>query len=290
VQKNGTSQFNVANDGTVNIPVSGNRNFLTVGSYVFSLGQGGTNFALNAPLRVPTIYVNSTGGGGSIEFLNSENPAIASCKIIPEERNTTSQVGGVSLQSAQTSRVYSTQTSSTNYERASISWKRGTADAVFVGSIPFYGSTLTVSSVTSGTIAVGQLITGIGVPNGIRIISGSGTTWALSEGVTAAVTSVTMTAGAGVCTFGTEKGSGGGTARPLELQTDSIARLACDTTGSVRVVTALTVATLPGTPAVGMIARVTDATAPAVGITVTGGGAAAALVWYNGANWSVLGV
>ena len=54
--------------------------------------------------------------------------------------------------------------------------------------------------------------------------------------------------------------------------------------------TAHTVATLPGTPAVGMVARVTDATAPAVGVTVVGGGAAAALVWYNGANWSVIGV
>ena len=90
--------------------------------------------------------------------------------------------------------------------------------------------------------------------------------------------------------IGTEKGSGGGTARAVEVHTDSIARLALDTTGSVRVVTALTVATLPGTPAVGMVARVTDATAPAVGVTVTGGGAAAALCWYNGANWSVIGV
>ncbi len=53
---------------------------------------------------------------------------------------------------------------------------------------------------------------------------------------------------------------------------------------------AYTVATLPGTPVAGMIARVTDATAPAVGSTVAGGGAAAALVWYNGANWSVIGV
>ena len=90
--------------------------------------------------------------------------------------------------------------------------------------------------------------------------------------------------------IGTEKGSGGGTARTVEVHTDSVSRLALDTTGSVRVVTGLTVATLPGTPTVGMIARVTDATAPAVGSNVTGGGAAAALVWYNGANWSVIGV
>lgn len=53
---------------------------------------------------------------------------------------------------------------------------------------------------------------------------------------------------------------------------------------------AYTVATLPGTPAVGMIARVTDADTPAVGSTVTGGAAAAALVWYNGSAWTVIGV
>lgn len=41
---------------------------------------------------------------------------------------------------------------------------------------------------------------------------------------------------------------------------------------------------------VGQIARVTDASAPAVGSTVTGGGAAAALCWYNGSNWTVIGV
>lgn len=51
-----------------------------------------------------------------------------------------------------------------------------------------------------------------------------------------------------------------------------------------------TVAGLPATPAVGMLTRVTDATAPAVGSTVAGGGAAAALVWWNGSNWTVIGV
>jgi hypothetical protein len=90
--------------------------------------------------------------------------------------------------------------------------------------------------------------------------------------------------------IGTEKGSGGGTAQAVEVHTDSISRLALDTTGSVRIVTGLTVATLPSSPTVGMIARVTNALAPAVGATVAGGGAAAALCWYNGASWSVIGV
>jgi hypothetical protein len=52
--------------------------------------------------------------------------------------------------------------------------------------------------------------------------------------------------------------------------------------------TGYTVSQLPsGT--VGQIARVTDADTPTVGSTVTGGAAAAAIVWYNGSNWTVIG-
>jgi hypothetical protein len=67
-------------------------------------------------------------------------------------------------------------------------------------------------------------------------------------------------------------------------------------TGTVKVnsvaevVVSSTVAGLPAAPVVGMLTRVTDATAPVAGMTVAGGGAAAALCWYNGANWSVIGV
>lgn len=50
-----------------------------------------------------------------------------------------------------------------------------------------------------------------------------------------------------------------------------------------------TVATLPA-GILGMHARVTDALAPAVGVLVAAGGAAAAAVWYNGAQWTVYGI
>lgn len=49
------------------------------------------------------------------------------------------------------------------------------------------------------------------------------------------------------------------------------------------------VSTLP-TPATGMVAHVTDADSPSIGSTVVGGGAAYALVTYNGSNWTVIGV
>jgi len=51
--------------------------------------------------------------------------------------------------------------------------------AVFYGTIS--GTTLTVTRVISGTIAVNQSLFGVGVPNETVIVSGSGTTWTLNN-------------------------------------------------------------------------------------------------------------
>lgn len=50
--------------------------------------------------------------------------------------------------------------------------------AVFIGSIS--GTALTVSSVTSGTIAIGQILTGTGVTSGTTITAGSGLSWTVT--------------------------------------------------------------------------------------------------------------
>ena len=95
-----------------------------------------------------------------------------------------------------------------------------------------------------------------------------------------------MLAGFGAGVIGTE------TAHPLNIRSQNVNRLELDTIGSVRVATALTVATLPGTPAVGMIARVTDGDSGLTfGNTVVNSGAGATpyLCWYNGTNWTVIG-
>lgn len=55
-------------------------------------------------------------------------------------------------------------------------------------------------------------------------------------------------------------------------------------------ITAVAVASLPGSPAIGMAASVSDALAPVAGAAVSAGGSAKALVWYNGAQWTVIGV
>jgi hypothetical protein len=58
----------------------------------------------------------------------------------------------------------------------------------------------------------------------------------------------------------------------------------------IRPVTAATVATLPASPFTGQVATVSDGTASlAWGATVTGGGSTQYLVWWNGANWTVMG-
>ncbi len=54
-------------------------------------------------------------------------------------------------------------------------------------------------------------------------------------------------------------------------------------------VTVAQLATAFGTPAVGMIARVTDSLNPTIGSTVASGGSAPALVWFNNTNWTVIG-
>ena len=55
------------------------------------------------------------------------------------------------------------------------------AQAKFVGSIT--NNTLTVSSVTSGTIAIGMSLSGTGVTSGTYITAGSGSTWTVSTSI-----------------------------------------------------------------------------------------------------------
>ena len=53
---------------------------------------------------------------------------------------------------------------------------------------------------------------------------------------------------------------------------------------------AVAVGALNAAPTVGEIQSVNDALAPVAGAAVAAGGAANALVWYNGAQWTVIGV
>jgi hypothetical protein len=52
----------------------------------------------------------------------------------------------------------------------------------------------------------------------------------------------------------------------------------------------LAIAGLPSPPVLGMVSFVNNALAPAVGVAVAGTGTAKALVWYNGTQWTVIGI
>lgn len=78
-------------------------------------------------------------------------------------------------------------------------WRISTpATAVFRGSIS--GTTLTIASVSSGTIAIGQQVLGIGVANETVITAGSGTSWTVNISQTVAAESMSTAATGAVFT------------------------------------------------------------------------------------------
>lgn len=74
--------------------------------------------------------------------------------------------------------------------------------ATFVGGIS--GTTLTVSSVTVGTIVIGQFLSGTGVTSGTQITAGSGTSWTVTPSQTvSAGTTINASGGGAILTSGT---------------------------------------------------------------------------------------
>lgn len=78
-----------------------------------------------------------------------------------------------------------------NEARTAILIATGTPGAVIEGSIT--GTTLTVTSTTSGSIKAGQTLSGTGVTTGTTVVSGAGSTWTISPSQTVASTTITAT-------------------------------------------------------------------------------------------------
>jgi hypothetical protein len=222
LQVNGGSLFRVSTNEGGNAPV------LVFGGNFSGLRAGSTGFIFRFPN--PNFQFRSNG---SIQFGPDITGETTGVQIVPENTNVLAVQRGTN---AQASRVYNTFTSATNFERGKSGWERSTADAVVTGSIAT--TVLTVTAVTSGTLAVGQIITSTNVLPGTRITAlGTGTggtgTYTLSQSQT--VASTTITAGAPAFRVGTEKGADGGTARDMELQTDGVTRLTVGAAGGLTV-------------------------------------------------------
>ena len=238
LQVNGTSVTRVASSGAIRAEsffVSSNNGIsLNGGVYLGVTAQGNT-----AVFTGENGGVTLRGSNGSVVVLGRDanetfNDNITNLflrgggaiwwggflALVRDDANTLAQRRTTS---AQTFRVYNTYTSATNNELGKAGWERSTSAATTNGFIST--TTLTVDSGTG--IAAGQIVTGTGVLPGTRIISGSGLSWVVSQSQTVGTTSarVAMVFGAPAFRVGTEKGSAGGTARPLELQTDGTTRI-----------------------------------------------------------------
>ena len=223
LQVNGSTQARFTKEGTLTFGASTAVNPSTpgVGNWVGTLGLFGTSGSLAATIGNAGINISSA-------YSVSWNTDVF---IFRDSANTLAQRRDAN---AQAFRVYNTFTSATNFERGKSGWERSTEDAVVTGSIA--GTVLTVTAVTSGTLAVGQIITGTNVLPGTRITAlGTGTggtgTYTVSQSQT--VASTTITGGTPTFRVGTEKGADGGTARDMELQTDGTTRITLKANGAI---------------------------------------------------------
>jgi hypothetical protein len=233
---------------------------------VQSVVAGTTNTA-GAALTITGSQGTGTGAGGSIIFQvapagssGTAQNALATALQVNGNGGITGQDGAtantVALRNgtaAQAFNLYGTYTDASNYERLTVN---------------FSGGQYNISSNALGTGSARAVGLSLGASLGISPSGTTPFTWTVtSSGHFLANADNSYDIGAS------------GASRPRSVYAGT----------SITPGRGVTVATLP-TPSTGMIARVTDATAPVIGATVAGGGAAYALVNYNGANWTVIGV
>lgn len=244
-----------------------------------TLNLTGLSFSSNAVGQTFTIISDTTGSGGPAEIRLGSTTTIAwrstvrtdaganDLILLRDAANTLAQRNGTN---AQAFRIYGTYTDASNYERATLSYVSGSglyrleSEAAGTGVV----RDMTLAAGSAGGQITAQ-------SSGIILFGkrGTGDFWSITAaGHLTAVTDNTYDIGA----------SGATRPRTAYIGTSVLSPLYNLSAGT-------TVAGLPSA-SVGHIARVTDADTPAIGSTVVGGGAAAALVWYNGSNWTVVGV
>ena len=183
--------------------INGGANNQAIGNYANVNGFANINPGQNAVITGGHLNGTSTQVG----FLNfigggELNTGTASASV-------TTQVTTIAVTSSTTLYLSSTNASikvgqliqgtgitnlstSTPYTYATSSVTTGTPAVMATSSIS--GTTLTVGSVSSGTIIAGQVLTGTGVTAGTYIVSGSGLSWVVSTSQTVSSTTITGTA------------------------------------------------------------------------------------------------
>ena len=253
-QVGGSSFVQIAKDGRVGSPnVSG-------GLFKMFYDGNGRNATNNTAGQWKGTWGYNGFNAGSFfigmspDGSDSGNVENVDVKLYRDGSNIFGQRNGTA---AQTFNIYSTYTDGSNYSRASLSF-----------STPSNGtSAFTINANGAAGSGTAQELW-LKAANNVYFGGGVGYTWTINN------TGHFFTGADNVYDIGQSS-----TNRPRNVY------VATSITPGAGVV----IASLP-TPATGMVARVTNALAPAIGTAVAGGGAAQALVWYNGANWTVIGV
>jgi hypothetical protein len=157
----------------------------TSSTSAFRVFTGVYNQSNSAVNDVPayTGVLSNSGARNELALLNTNNSnyntATAYIKSMTFASNVvTVNVGGLSIDGI----VNTGGVSYMNGRTVTISGVNPSSNAVFVGTIS--STTLTVSSVTSGTILVNMTLSGTGVTTGTTIVSGGGSSWVVSTSQT----------------------------------------------------------------------------------------------------------
>lgn len=287
LQVGGTSKFRVNKSGEINVGQG------SISSTAIQFGSATSGFLSNsadvtyvragakmAYLGFLRLSLNSTGYFGWTSSGSADGTV--DTFLYRDAANTLALRNSTN---AQAFNVYNTYTDASNYERGIFSWSHttnrlvigtqhlgsGSARDVTIQYGNFSVSIISIGS-TTGAITLGGTIGSI-YTNTLRLMGNGGVGAAL------------VTVGAANATSPALKAS----STTLQMRLGDDSDFAPMAAALLQTGKAYTVATLP-TAATGMIARVTDASAPSIGSTVSGGGAAFALVVYNGSNWTVIGV
>jgi hypothetical protein len=186
---NSATGFNPTLSGGNGNTVSGSYSFIG-GGLTNTIGGNGLNSTLvGGWSNTASGYLNFIGGGytnsgtsGSAVTTNTTNIALtAATTVYLSSTNANIKVGQY---------VTGTGVSASTYATSAVT--NGTPAVMATSTIS--GTTLTVGSLSSGTIIAGMVLTGTGVTAGTYIVSGSGSSWTVSTSQTVASTTITGTA------------------------------------------------------------------------------------------------
>lgn len=261
------------------------------GTAVLSTGEGGGTKVLTEQGDGSSAWVEPAGGG--TEFADDEFRIQDNADLTKE---LAFEVSGITTAITRTITAIDIDTQLADIDSSGqLRLDRGqtfgitTGIAFGDGNTGFYESADNVVQVLIGGSPVGTFASGI-------TITGTAATSARLLNVTSSATIPVYSfsngdANTGIGTPGSDKLSMIAGGVEAIRSTEAGGAIVNDLTGVATLITGLAIAGLP-TPALGMIARITDGDAAlAWGATAvnTGAGATPYMVWYNGTNWTIMG-